>query len=126
MTIFSFYLLIRKSITPEDCSDDSNSNLDANPSKRPKKDFFYSLKEKDPRETAELDQYLNEGPSDTNSLIKYPKILKMYLRYNTALPSSASVERLFSCGGQIFRPTRSKLSDHNFEMLLFLKSNSNI
>ena len=37
---------------------------------------------------------------------------------------TASVERLFSAAGQIFRPTRTMLSDENFEKLIFLKVNT--
>ena len=64
-----------------------------------------------------------DDSSETKSLNNYPTQKKMYMRYNAALPSSASVERLFSAGGQIFRPTRSNLSDESFKRLLFLMVN---
>ena len=50
----------------------------------------------------------------------------LFLRYNTPLPSSASVERLFSYGSDIMRPKRSALSSPNFEKLVFLKGNLKI
>ena len=52
-----------------------------------------------------------------------PTFKKMYIKFNAALPSSASVERLFSAAGHIFRPTRNMLSDENFEKLILLKVN---
>ena len=45
------------------------------------------------------------------------------MKYNTPLPSSASVERMFSYGSDIIRPKRSTLAAHNFEALIFLKGN---
>jgi hypothetical protein len=43
--------------------------------------------------------------------------------YNTAVPSSAAVERFFSQGKDILRAKRATLSDYNFEMLMFLRGN---
>jgi hypothetical protein len=46
-----------------------------------------------------------------------------FLKYNTPVPSSAAVERVFSLGKDILQPKRSRLSDKHFEMLVFLKAN---
>jgi len=57
------------------------------------------------------------------SLLKYPTLKKMFRKYNTALPSSASAERLFRVAGKIFQPCRSLLSDEPFEKMIFFKVN---
>ena len=50
------------------------------------------------------------------------KILaKLFIRYNTAVPSSAAVERFFSQGKDILKAKRASLSDETFEMLMFLR-----
>lgn len=49
--------------------------------------------------------------------------LNLFLKYNSSLPSSAAVERLFSLGSDILRPKRSSLTADNFEKLVFLKGN---
>jgi len=43
--------------------------------------------------------------------------------YNTAIASSALVERLFSIGTLVLSKRRSRLSDSLFETLLLLKVN---
>jgi regulator of RNase E activity RraB len=47
----------------------------------------------------------------------------LFIRYNSPLPSSAAVERLFSIGSDILRPKRSSLTADNFEKLVFVKGN---
>ena len=54
------------------------------------------------------------------------KLKRAHQHYNAPLPSSASVERLFSVGKDILRPKRSKMSDANFERAMFLRTNRNL
>lgn len=49
-----------------------------------------------------------------------------FIKYNTPLPSSAAVERLFSCAGDVLRAKRSSLDEVNFEDLVFLKGNMSL
>jgi hypothetical protein len=70
-------------------------------------DDFFSFSAQGPDctdATAECDMYLSDTSRDIESLSKFPGILKLFRKYNTPLPSSAPVERLFSLGGQILTP----------------------
>lgn len=67
-------------------------------------------------------QYLKDDDTSLDSLNKYPNIKKVFLKFNTCLPSSAPVERLFSFGGMIMRPHRRKMTDNLFEQIVVLKS----
>ncbi|XP_036339931.1 uncharacterized protein LOC118749241 [Rhagoletis pomonella] len=62
--------------------------------------------------------YLIERDTTTNCLKKHPTIENVFLKYNTPLPSSAPVERLFSFAGIVNRSRRQKLNDVNFELLV--------
>jgi hypothetical protein len=70
-------------------------------------------------------QYLEETSRSLDLLKSYPIVQDMFNRYNTVIPSSAPVERLFSSGGQIMTPRRNGLSDETFEKLLLLRQNAN-
>jgi hypothetical protein len=71
----------------------------------------------------EMDRYLAHTNSTLLSLKNFPFMETMFMHYNTAIPSSAPVERLFSAGGGIMVPNRARLSDDNFEKQLILNVN---
>ena len=68
--------------------------------------------------------YLANSDKPLETLNLFPSVKLVFIRYNTALPSSAAVERLFSCVGLVANPRRNRLSDSNFEKLLLLKQNN--
>ncbi len=53
-------------------------------------------------------------------------IKQIFVRYNTAIPSSVSVERLFSGANLVLSAKRNKLSDKLLEYLLLLKIHKNL
>jgi hypothetical protein len=70
--------------------------------------------------------YLSDNSTDIDMLQRYNLIRAIFIKYNTTLPSSAAVERLFSTAGQIEVPRRNCLSDTTFEKLLLLKANKHM
>ncbi|KAI9553820.1 hypothetical protein GHT06_019089 [Daphnia sinensis] len=127
---FETYKEDDEEIYVSDSSSDETSSSKSGPSpekrtKSPEKNFFSKLVNKNAKKQSfhEVDMFLKYC-SDLKQLNDYPIIKQIYRRYNVALPSSASVERLFSQGGLIYMPKRLNLSDKHFEMLLFLKVNN--
>ncbi|XP_060781928.1 uncharacterized protein LOC132889445 [Neoarius graeffei] len=70
----------------------------------------------------EVIEYLQSG-SEMEVLNRFPHLKKISLKLNTATPSSAPVERLFSLGGLVLTPRRNRLSDNRFERLLLMRYN---
>ncbi|KAG0727870.1 hypothetical protein GWK47_033730 [Chionoecetes opilio] len=52
--------------------------------------------------------------------------LDVFVKYNTAIPSSAAVERLFSQGSDIMKAERAGLTSYNFDRLVFMKGNMDL
>jgi hypothetical protein len=67
----------------------------------------------------------NTATLDELKLFFIDKEKNLVLEFNTALPSSASVERLFSAGPLVLTARRNRLADAIFETLLMLKVNLN-
>ena len=53
----------------------------------------------------------------------YGNVKQVFMRYNTPIPLSAPVERLFSIVGLVRTAKRNRMSDHMFETLVLLKAN---
>ncbi|XP_011686460.1 PREDICTED: uncharacterized protein LOC105449160 isoform X2 [Wasmannia auropunctata] len=88
-------------------------------------DFFDFNQQTDEVESLqeELYRFLKSNNTNINMLNDYIRIKKFFIEYNTALPSSASVERMFSVGGSIVTPHRGNLNDDTIEYQILLKIN---
>ena len=71
----------------------------------------------------EASSYLANPDHCLGMLHKYLQVKSAFIHFNTTIPSSALVERLFSVGRQIDTVRRNRLSVTNFEKLL-LKANT--
>ena len=111
------------SISTQDVSSESSLDSDA-------EDYFGFPNKNNSIETSksmsiegQVLAYLNDMSHSLQSLEKHPIIKTLFMRYNTTIPSSVPVERLFSLAGITLTPKRSKLSDKTLEMLVLLRAN---
>ena len=74
-------------------------------------------------EVPETSQYLQSPLASLDQLELFQTVKRIHTRCNTTLPSSASVERLFSCAGLIMTPLRTRVTDANFEAKVLLNFN---
>lgn len=71
----------------------------------------------------ELQLFMADPRTDLPMLNSYPIIRKLYIKYNTPLPSSAPVERLFSYAGMANLPRQNRLTPSNFEKRVLTRVN---
>ncbi|XP_060852285.1 uncharacterized protein LOC132930428 isoform X2 [Rhopalosiphum padi] len=88
-------------------------------------DFFCLPSNKKPKSFSEdeLQMYLNSPSNDISMLPYYPNVMKVFFEYNTPMPSSTHVKRLFSTGMSEMAVKRYNLCDELFEKLVLLKQN---
>ena len=102
--------------------------LEEKPDAEPdKSDSFYEFDSGDETCTTtdverEVMEFLRSAKS-LECLDKFPKVKQLFLKFNTTIPSSAPVERLFSLGNVVFNPRRNRLSDDKFQQLLLMRYN---
>ena len=65
---------------------------------------------------------MKDASDSISSLSKYPSLKQLYIELNSTLPASAAVERLFSLGGKVFSPLRTRMTSEHFEMLMIMRS----
>lgn len=71
-----------------------------------------------------INAFLMSDDDTIESYKSFPLLTNIFLKYNTAIPSSAPCERLFSAAKHILTPFRCSLTDENFESRLLLKTNT--
>lgn len=76
--------------------------------------------------TDEIRRYIEGTGKSLECLEDFPRVKQLFLKYNTMLPSTAPVQRLFSQKGNLVTSQRDILTDDYFERILLLKYNSNL
>ena len=88
--------------------------------------FFQFKKNENIYKENPLDLFLKSDNSSIKQIHSNDLIKQIFIKFNTPLPSSAPVERLFAYAGKINNPKRGRLTDLNFSNLVILKSNSHL
>lgn len=74
----------------------------------------------------EIRKYVEGTGKSLECLQDFPRVKQLFLRYNTTLPSTAPVQRLFSQKGNLVTSQRNFLTDDYFERIQLLRYNSNV
>ncbi|CAN9505897.1 unnamed protein product [Ophioblennius macclurei] len=72
----------------------------------------------------EIRKYVEGTGKSLECLRDFPRVKQLFLKYNTTLPSTAPVQRLFSQKGNLVTSQRNFLTDDYFERIQLLRYNS--
>ena len=100
-----------------------NNHNDCDNDEKPAYDLFDFLSNSENESASVIDQvnsYLTSKLTTVDMLTQYPAVAESFKKCNSTLPSSATVERLFSVASQILTKRRCRISDKNFDKLIFL------
>ena len=90
-------------------------------------DDFFNFNEREMEQSQKHLQFLmNDKDRQLSMLHRSPEVKILFLRYNTTLPSSAPVERLFNAGALVSTKRRNLLSDTLFESLVLSTLNKHL
>ena len=109
--------------------DESEIVLEEKPDSEPddKRELFYEFDSDDETcSTTDMESEVMEFLRSAKSLEcfdKFPRVKRLFMKFNTTIPSSAPVERLFSLGNLVLNPRQNRLSDGKFEQLLLMRYN---
>lgn len=120
-TLLQEDLALEQQQCPLALRDDDNAKSDDSD-----KTFFVYDNAKSPSDSTahdEVKKYLEDSDINVKSLQAFPIIKKLFMKYNTTLPSSAPVERLFSHGGNLSMASRNRMRDDHMEQVLLLRYN---
>lgn len=76
--------------------------------------------------TEEVRKYVEGTGKSLECLQDFPRVKQLFLKYNTTLPSTAPVQRLFSQKGNLVTSQRNSLTDDYFERIQLLRYNSSV
>ncbi|XP_019745350.1 uncharacterized protein zbedx [Hippocampus comes] len=76
--------------------------------------------------TEEIRKYVEGTGKSLECLQDFPRVKQLFLKYNTTLPSTAPIQRLFSEKGNLATSQRNFLTDDYFERIQLLRYNVNV
>uniref|UniRef100_A0A3Q2NS65 Uncharacterized LOC105933045 n=1 Tax=Fundulus heteroclitus TaxID=8078 RepID=A0A3Q2NS65_FUNHE len=76
--------------------------------------------------TEEIRRYVEGTGKSLECLQDFPRVKQLFLKYNTTLPSTAPIQRLFSQKGNLMSSQRNFLTDDYFERVQLLRYNSSV
>ncbi|KAK9534995.1 hypothetical protein VZT92_007403 [Zoarces viviparus] len=74
----------------------------------------------------EIRKYVEGTGKSLECLQDFPRMKQLFLKYNTTLPSTAPIQRLFSQKGNLVTSQRNFLTDDYFERIQLLRYNSHV